>query len=310
MNADRQPSESFSRTLNVKDNRRNSIQLEDNSVNSKYIAQLKSYLGFQGQANLLADDVQGVHPDYTIDTGVNVGDATDEGLRKDFFRKTSLKIVNVGTNVQRIIGASGFNGADAWEARPDPQSNKLAEFNCTIKAGNEIGGVSPMSVTLAYSNDREGYVISAHDAGRGATRANDGEMFQGAGTYYENGNPLVGHYSSQHETSGTANLLATSKGGSFDIHSKLTAEAARFQCVRDHLTELTNSTVFAFKNNKHSYYSVSFVNLWKNWDAWFNKEYNLDCSKVVAGLRANKRNNTEEIKFKRKRELNGEIWIS
>lgn len=87
MNAEKQAQERFSRTLSVKDNRQNYMQLKDDSKNSKYIAQLKSYLNFRGQAglNLLTDNVEGAHPNYTINTGVDVGDATDNSLRKGFF---------------------------------------------------------------------------------------------------------------------------------------------------------------------------------------------------------------------------------
>lgn len=87
MNAEKQAQERFSRTLSVKDNRQNYMQLKDNSTNSKHIAQLKSYLNFRGQAGLklLTDNVEGDHPDYRINTGVDVGDATINSRRKVFF---------------------------------------------------------------------------------------------------------------------------------------------------------------------------------------------------------------------------------
>lgn len=282
MNAEKQAQERFSRTLSVKDNRENYMQLKDNSTNSKHIAQLKSYLNFRGQAGLklLTDNVGGGHPDYRINTGVDVGDATHNRRRKDFFKTTSQKIVNVGKNVQKITSLPNVN----WEEHIDAHSNNLANFKCTVGSANEVGGNPSMSVTLAYSNSQEGYVVGVHDAGRKAGKAQSGVMFEGAGEYHEAGNPLAGNYSSQHEATGATNLLETSKDGSFDIHSKLTAEAARFSFVRLHIDKISNTTVFGFKDDHDVTYCIPFNVLWKNWDHWFDKKYDLTKWDIINGV--------------------------
>lgn len=280
------------------------LKFTDYSRNSIHISQLKSYIEYDtGHEGIPWKDVtvkQGgeAYKSIVVDTNKKAED------RAGYFRAASEMQAKVGSNVRSIIehiDPGEKNRTEDWEEN-HTKGKALTEFKCKIKS-NEAD--PHLWVNVEFSQKTEGYIVEVYDEAhektdktpKGKPAVKSGRLKENAHNYYEQGG--IGYYGQIHETGGGKNLLEASRSGSFDIHTKLVAEAARFQCVREHLGEITNSTKFGFKNNKRSYYVVTFETLWRNWDRWFHKTYNLSNAMILTALRQHK--GEQEVEFKRGR---------
>ena len=70
-----------------------------------------------------------------------------------------------------------------------------------------------------------------------------------------------------------------------DAYTKLAGEGARFQCVRNNMSLLTNDTKFYCRILGAGIVASSFQNLWNNWASAFNKKFNVSDDEVANKMR-------------------------
>jgi Domain of unknown function (DUF4157) len=87
------------------------------------------------------------------------------------------------------------------------------------------------------------------------------------------------------------NLLALSERGGeeqhLDAYTKIAGEGARWQCVRNHASKLTNtSRFFTIGYTKGKAWTVTFKSLWLGWRDYFDKKYDISDRTVADKLKS------------------------
>jgi hypothetical protein len=97
------------------------------------------------------------------------------------------------------------------------------------------------------------------------------------------------------------NLLTLSERGGqekhLDAYTKIAGEGARWQCVRNHASKLTNtSRFFTIGRTKGKAWAVTFNSLWLGWRDYFAKKYDISDRTVADKLKST--------------DLGNEVWVS
>ena len=146
-----------------------------------------------------------------------------------------------------------------------------------------------LELLFQHASNWTGYVEAIYDSTNPATGA--------VPTMYDIGaaKPLKGvdsghwrnpEYSNVHEAHGTDPLIDATGGGgeaSFDAYTKIAGEGARWQCVRQHASHLSNDSYF-FITERGRNYGVTFKTLWLSWKSAFGKAYDIDDAEVAAAI--------------------------
>lgn len=127
--------------------------------------------------------------------------------------------------------------------------------------------------------DAHGYVVYISDSGRNLSAYMKGFGVNGVTTKYD----------SKHDVICKNNLCKLINASddipkSADAYTKLAGEGARFQCVRNNMSRLTNDTLFYCRAPK-GFVACSFKDLWNSWDEVFCKKYNISDDKVANEMR-------------------------
>jgi hypothetical protein len=134
----------------------------------------------------------------------------------------------------------------------------------------------------------QGYVESVSDTGNpGATTA--ATMFFGRDRADPHGNRNP-QYANLHEPTQEKLILGLAKENTpagLDAYTKLAGEGARFMCVRNNMSKVSNDTYFycSVKGDRTKVYTVRFDELWVAWATKFDKRYNIANSMVIDLLR-------------------------
>jgi hypothetical protein len=147
------------------------------------------------------------------------------------------------------------------------------------------------TLTCEYQHARQfsGYVSKVKDTSNAAVPADGGQMVAAP-----RGAPMApGTYGVDHHDAGGANVAGTAGAGggaeNLDAYTKIAGEGARWLCVRNHASKLQNDSEFftAHATDPTKVWAVTFVALYRQWDATFAKAYNIPDATVAAKLKAN-----------------------
>lgn len=243
----------------------------DHSFNTKRISQLMSYLKFKRQDHLEDEGITSeleANKKYIIQTDI------DNANRSDFFKTASNKTAILCNNVRIIkskLDPENTRKEEMWNDNDDENNNNtLTTFDCEIMS--KTNDETKICVNIANSHTKQGYITHIYDGARSGIK----EASMVEGTVDESLNP--GSFGSVHKAGNDGKIIDLTIEGSMDNHTKLIAEGARFQCVRDNIDTLEDNSIFVFHKdepNNNGYYAIPFSNLWQKWDAFFQKRYNL-----------------------------------
>jgi len=155
---------------------------------------------------------------------------------------------------------------------------KLDAFQVSVQATDTVNANKVMKLTYNYKKDACGYIVKIDDNGNTAHM----EGYPGGGTEYDSGHEhgAIDDQKILDHTNAVQDILIIKKR-KYDAYTKLAGEGARFMCVRDNITSLTNNTKFSARNSHDTlFYSINFKNLWGKWDSWFNKKFNIEDREV------------------------------
>jgi hypothetical protein len=146
----------------------------------------------------------------------------------------------------------------------------------------QYGDDDYLCLMYQHTHGFDGYV-SGIEEGKVESPGKYAENFQqsmknGTGAFLDGDQaPNDGHYSNQHEKTGTTNLLGLASGGKgkADAITKLAGEGARFQWVRANIGTITDSTKFDIGKVGGRNAVITFGNLWCTWKDWFDGRYDI-----------------------------------
>ncbi len=146
------------------------------------------------------------------------------------------------------------------------------------------------TLTCEYQHARQfsGYVSKVTDTSNAAVPAEGGQMVAAA-----RGAPMAaGTYGVDHHDAGSANVADTAGAGggaeNLDAYTKIAGEGSRWLCVRNHASKLQNDSWFftSHATDPTKVWAVNFVSLYRQWDATFNKAFNIPDATVAAKLKS------------------------
>lgn len=123
---------------------------------------------------------------------------------------------------------------------------------------------------------------SAHetvDAGKISELANKG--FTDAEVGFANDVPVGGNAAQIVAAKNDRQAALDKRSLYLDAITKLGGEGARFQCVRNHMDQLKNDSVFYYES-KGQYKGITFQKLWGMWGDTFKYAFNIDNPTVIA----------------------------
>jgi hypothetical protein len=152
-----------------------------------------------------------------------------------------------------------------------------------------MNGEKQETLELIYQHAAtlQGYVESVSDTGNpGATPA--ATMFFGRDRADPHGNRNP-KFANLHELTEERNILELAKGNTpegLDAYTKLAGEGARFMCVRNAMSKLSNDTYFycSVKGDPTQVHTVRFDELWVAWATKFDKRYNIPNGMIIEAL--------------------------
>lgn len=164
------------------------------------------------------------------------------------------------------------------------QKNKCLRLVSLIifrrKTLNEDG--EQIWVNVAHSHSMQGYIDEVYDSTREGGKGH--AIIVPAGTDIDSG-----HFSAVHDETETGKIFELTTTGSMDNHTKLIAEGARFQCVRENIEQIENDSYFIFHGtapDNNGYYTVPFFKLWNKWGDFFSKKYDLSDQDILVRYKA------------------------
>jgi|GEM_PF-3083143 len=179
-----------------------------------------------------------------------------------------------------------------WTKKPD-KLNKDVEstvdpfvFRAKSKHKEETGSTSTereLEMDYQMADFLEGYVIRIKDGARESNIVvknpveHQSSSVTGSTTTYSQS-----HY--ENVTSGLTGILSDTEHGtktkeesekSWDAYTKLAGEGARFHCVKAHINNIQDDSLFYTEKDTTTVYAISFVTLWKKWQNIFGSKYNI-----------------------------------
>lgn len=228
-------------------------------------------------------------------------DRTDEVKRADLleiaaqgnvYKKTLPDTFDTRVQALTAISAQAANVGNkvvkgGYENPPETDTEKIAPFlyDVTTFHNEDTVGTEGRKLTTRYqmANQRNGYIVYIKD---GVLSAKIGKK-KALGTH-------KGHYSTDHEKTADYKvsdyLNDANKDGTisenicWDAYSKLAGEGARFQCVKNHISDITDNTTFGINEKGGQGIekpNVTFSTLWKSWSKVFESAFNIPDSTVA-----------------------------
>lgn len=171
-------------------------------------------------------------------------------------------------------------------------------FTPQIKVKNK----DAIQVSYMYDHDHYSYVVKTEEGNR------KGIMEK----MLEANPPDYGVYEQAHANIGNKKILFHTLAkngknpakGSLDAYTKLAGEGARFMCVRSHIANITDNTIFYADTNwkdpnRALIYGITFQDLWGKWSKKFDKKFNIDNAEVKNVLMTNSYKVEDEIQVDR-----------
>lgn len=234
-----------------------------------------NYLYNAGVGNVWFRNASGT-PQNTPAQGVLFEDNTDDfnyGDKTKALESIAKRAGKIGdkvknftwTNVEKEFNTAGVPSIDSFLVRIKGEYQNAQHHN------------KSMETTYHFGNYNHGYVTGVKDTANSEHTATMSMQ-----------TPLPPRtYSNVHEDTGGQNLLEATNADrpvAWDAHTKLAGEGARFMCVRNHLSEMTDRTRFYTKNGAVKM-GVAFNELWLTWSNTFNSEFNIPENRVAKALK-------------------------
>lgn len=160
---------------------------------------------------------------------------------------------------------------------------KINPFVVTTKANYQ--GKNLMTTSM-YDHEHYSYVVKVENDGNGMRGVMEGLFKEQKDDYKK--------YGQTHVKNGKNKILEAIEED-IEPYTKLAGEGARFMCVRNHMDNLRDDTIFYTRKrigNNGQYFGITFNQLWHNWDNLFNKKFNIDNKTIIDVLLKQQFNNT------------------
>jgi len=198
----------------------------------------------------------------------------------------------VGKSVDDRWGQGNQKWTDPSERLDDDRLEKIDPFSFNVLVPYEAGHkLAQFDAIYQHAKNWSGYIVDFYDTGNEQTlepsRRDNNQSTPS--TMITGGLPQRLEYTNIHDTRDRGNLLDLTQGGeeqNLDAYTKIAGEGARWQCVRNHASNLSNESLFFTENprDRTRVLGVTFRTLWLSWNSVFSKRYDIGDGEVRQAL--------------------------
>lgn len=142
------------------------------------------------------------------------------------------------------------------------------------------------------SKERAGYILQINDGIHEGHIRKSGENRLSPSVFNVNHadtqNEVISSLLTDTKRSEVGNISREHGNKSWDAYTKLAGEGARFQCVKNHISDIKDNTTFGINENGVEGIekpNVTFSTLWKSWGTVFKSAFNIPDSTVAEKIK-------------------------